>query len=250
VNDPPRLIGGSNDFERSLLGAWDTRQPDDAARARTVAALGVGVVALSAGTAAASGSIAPKAMLVSSALMKWVGIGAGVAATVGVVGYASYSRLVAPASPAAAVVVPPLPSATATPLTPEVPRREAPSSPQDDSLSFEPVPAAPARAVAPRPASAPATPSTLDDEVYAIDQARRALTAGNAAAALQLVDAYDAKYPGGALVQESTEIRIEGLFRTGKRPAATKLANRFLAAHPESPYAREIRTLMAAPISP
>jgi outer membrane protein assembly factor BamD (BamD/ComL family) len=71
-----------------------------------------------------------------------------------------------------------------------------------------------------------------------IDSGRRALAT---------VDAYDARFPGGALAQESEELRIEALFRTAKRQQAEKLAARFLSAHPTSPYARVIRGLVAAP---
>jgi outer membrane protein assembly factor BamD (BamD/ComL family) len=94
--------------------------------------------------------------------------------------------------------------------------------------------------------------SSLDEEVLAIDRARRSLTAGDAPSALERVDAYDARYPNGALAQESAEIRIEALFRVGKRAPAERLAERFLAAHPTSPYARVIRALLAgaAPPSP
>jgi outer membrane protein assembly factor BamD (BamD/ComL family) len=81
--------------------------------------------------------------------------------------------------------------------------------------------------------------------VLALDHARRALAAGDATAALDLVDAYDARYPSGSLVQESAELRIEALFRAGRRGEAEKLAEHFLAAHPTSPYARVIRSLSA-----
>jgi outer membrane protein assembly factor BamD (BamD/ComL family) len=80
-----------------------------------------------------------------------------------------------------------------------------------------------------------------------IDSGRRALANGDPQATLDTVDAYDARFPGGALAQESEELRIEALFRTAKRQQAEKLAARFLSAHPTSPYARVIRGLVAAP---
>jgi len=97
------------------------------------------------------------------------------------------------------------------------------------------------------PAGVPATSvtSSLDEEVVAIDRARRALTAGDGASALGLLDAYDARYPSGALTQESAELRIDALLRTGRRGDAEKLAERFLGAHPTSPYSRVVRALLA-----
>jgi hypothetical protein len=251
VTDPPRLIGSGDALERSLLGSWDTRQPDEAARARTLAALGIGVVAVGAGAATAlgsMGSLAPKAAIATSLIVKWMAIGAGLAVTTGLVGYAGYTTLVAPITGSPAVVAPP--PVAVTPAAPRAARPPVapPASPRDpaDDLSVETLPAPAPRAASPRPTSATGSASTLEDEVYAIDQARRALTSGNAASALSLVDAYDAHYPGGSLAQESAEIRIEALYRTGKHAQADKLATRFLAAHPDSPYAREIRALMAS----
>jgi len=102
----------------------------------------------------------------------------------------------------------------------------------------------------PAPPGRPSQASTLEDELLAIDRARGALVAGDPAQALQRVDLYDARYPSGALSQESAEIRIEALFKAGKQAQAERLAARFLAAHPESPYARVIRSLSSATASP
>lgn len=241
-DSPVRLIASASDFERELLGSWESRQPEDGARARTLAVLGLGVAAgaLAGTTALASGSIAPKAVLTTTAIFKWIALGAGLAATLGIVGYASYTRLAAPKESTLPGLVQPVeaPAPRQAPLPPP------PRAPVDD-LTVEPVPASPPRS-APRVVTPSPSASSLEEEVYAIDQARRALTAGNAAAALSAVDAYDARYVPGALAQESAEIRIEALYRLGKRPLADKLATRFLSAHPDSPYAREIRALMAA----
>ncbi|MGH7296275.1 MAG: outer membrane protein assembly factor BamD, partial [Polyangiaceae bacterium] len=71
-----------------------------------------------------------------------------------------------------------------------------------------------------------------------------ALAAGDAAGALRRVDAYDREFPRGALAQEATTLRIEALLRQGQRDAALRLADRFLAANPRSPYAARIRLLV------
>jgi hypothetical protein len=98
------------------------------------------------------------------------------------------------------------------------------------------------RATATTPSkAASASKSTLDDEVATIDEARRAEGAGDFASALRLLDAYDVKYRGGSLARESTEIRIQALVQQGNRPAAERLAARFIASHPSSLDVRNIR---------
>ena len=248
MSDPSRLLEGDAELERSLLRAWHRRQPSEAARRKTLAALEAGALLAAGGVGV---SMAPKAAVVSSSLLKWLGIVTGVVATAGAIGYATQrGRTIetgqvsltapvvsaAPRSPTVGPTVPPVQStASAVAEAPAAPLTPAPA-----------VTVAPGPVAAPSKAAGAAAPaSSLNDEVVAIDQARRALTAGNAATALQLVDAYDARYPGGALAEESAEIRIEALFRTGKRAQASDLATQFLAAHPGSLYARVIRALQA-----
>jgi hypothetical protein len=249
-----RLVEGSDTHGAEILRAWATRQPSDAARANTLAAIGLSGLALgSAGAAAAGGSasIAPKAALASWSLLKWIAIGAAV--TVGV-GGAAYVRETAtpsttPASvPAASTAlaretsspasVASTPSWTVVPATPPAHTSDpAPVHGSSASAPREP----PARATAPSSAS-----SSLDEEVRAIDQARSSLAAGDADRALALVDAHDARYAGGALAEESADVRIEALYQSGRRKEAHALAIRFLSTYPKSPYARVIRSLEAS----
>jgi hypothetical protein len=272
MSDPSRLLAGeSDDDAKALLESWSSRQPSEAARLKTLAAVGIGGALISSG---AAGAVTPKVTLATSSFLKWVGIFVGgVAASAGVVGYvvAEHARSVeiraaSTASTAAAPTVTsvareplPLPAgpaepalqarpptvtdvaaASATALGGDVAPSAASSLPSSLSSS-------PAAAVARSAAKAHASTSSLDEEVLAIDRARRTLTGGDYAAALQLVDSYDERYPGGALAQESAEVRIEALYRSGQRAQADKLAARFLAANPRSPYVRVIRTLQAAP---
>ena len=205
-------------------------------------------------TGGAGASIAPKAMLASSSLLKWLGIAGGAVVAAGAVGYVAHQSRLAetPASAPAVATAEPGPAARAATVarSPSPPARPAPATPAEEA----PVPLPLARPAVPGARAAPAAPagpaSSLDEEVLAIDQARRSLTAGDTAAAIQQVDAYDARYPTGALAQESAEIGFEALFRSGKRAQAEKLAARFLAAHPSSPYARVIRALEASPAAP
>ena len=260
MSDPQRLIGGAgtSEFETSILSSWGARQPGAEARARTLVAVGA-ASALGAGVVAGTASMAPKAAAASSLLLKWLGLGVALATTAGAVGYAVHASSLAHGEAAQAMVT------ISRPVSPQVSRPVSPAPvvawqpaaavppPQSPEIETPPAVSAPQAGVpaASPPARVAAAPtqagSTLDDEVYTIDQARRAVMAGSAGAALGLVDAYDARYPGGALAQESTEVRIEALYRLGKRPLADKLATRFLAAHPTSPYAREIRALLVSP---
>ncbi len=250
MNDPVRLLAGGDgtDFERAILRSWETRQPSSEARARALAIVGLGVAAglaagsvasVAAGAAGAAG--APKAALVSASVLKWLAIGALAATfTAGAVGYALHSS--APASPATTSQAPGVSQVAKGPATPPAPVAAAPEAP-----AVEVGAAAVPRSYAPRHArEGLREPSTLDEEVASIERARRAVSAGNAAAAIAAVDAYDAKYPNGSLVQESMEIRIDALLRQGDRATAERLSTRFIASHPSSPYVRRIRALLAA----
>ncbi len=235
MTDPSRLVEEGGEFERSVLGAWSGRQPSDASRSRTLAALGVGGAALAGGTVAggASASVAPKALAASTSLLKWLSLAGGLVASAGAVTYLHHGD----AAPAPSTSPPVAVAARAAPVQ----AREQPS------VDVAPPVAAP---LAP-PARVPSRPApSLDEEVAAIDQARRVLAGGDAASALGMLDAYEARYPRSALEQEATELRIEALYGAGKRAQADKLAARFLAAHPSSPYARVLRALSAPPVPP
>jgi hypothetical protein len=251
MNEPDRLLTlGATDFERRVLGSWESRQPSEGARAKVLAAAGA-VAATSAvltATAKAGGSVAPKAIAASSSLfMKWLVVGlVGATLVGGSVEYLRHSRL---ADPVAQVSAPPAPElgesslpASGTQPAAAVP---APVDGTEIELAGRPGPGAPV----PRSKASPAAPfdhkSTLDDEVTLIDQARRALASKDASSALQLVSSYDVKYPAGSLSQEATAIRIEALVLLGNRAAAERLATRFIASHPSSPYVHKIRALVS-----
>jgi hypothetical protein len=256
MSTPERLLAGkATAFERQLLGSWQARQPSAAARAQVLAhvtrvGIGVGTVALAATTAkTAGGSIAPKALVASSALVKWLTIGAiGATLTAGTVGYVHHIRQIEVAEPS--TVTAPLQIRIFTPPTP--PAQNAPPVAKADSPAIElgpsMAPAADNRG-APRSRDVATPKSTLDDEVAMVARARAARAAGDAAGAIQLLDTYDSKYPAGSLVRESTELRIEALIAQGNRPAAERLAERFIASHPSSLDVRNIRRALdrAAP---
>jgi hypothetical protein len=248
MSGPNRLLAGeATDFERELLGAWDRRQPSAEARAKVLALAGAGLGAAVLTTAsvtaakAASTSIAPKAVIGwSAALMKWMAVGlVGATATAGAVAYVRHATRAAAetgVSTPAAIATQPAQPTTASTVAIDPTR----------TIELGPDTTRGVRAKGPSPARS----STLDDEVSMIDQARRAVTSGDSTLALQVVSSYDAKYPGGSLSQESTEIRIEALLFQGNRPAAERLAAKFLASHPSSPYVHRIHALLGEPKVP
>lgn len=92
----------------------------------------------------------------------------------------------------------------------------------------------------PEPRPAP----SLSDEVGALDRVRSALSANDAARALQLLDEYDGVLHGTKLTAEATLLRVEALSRSGQRGAAVRLARRFIEANPGSPLAEGARAFV------
>ncbi len=251
MSDPQRLMGdGASDFEKELLRSWEAEQPSDAARAGVLAAVGIGVGAAAATAAkvgaAAGGSIAPKAAATVSAIAiaKWAAVVVGVAAVGATFGYVRHaSRLVAPhaAAPATAPEI----VATAAPVA--VPADVPVEVPADVPSSDAPR----ARSNDARTRSSPRAHSSalgaLGEQVSALDSARRALAAGDAASAVRQLDDYEARFPGGALVEEAEVLRVEALLAEGDRASAARVGDRFLSAHPNSPHAARVRALLASP---
>jgi outer membrane protein assembly factor BamD (BamD/ComL family) len=85
---------------------------------------------------------------------------------------------------------------------------------------------------------------SLPAEVAVLDGARRALADGDPGRALSELSRYDRDFPNGMLSQEATLIRIEALVSKGDRARARALADRYLAAHPNSSHAARVRSLL------
>jgi outer membrane protein assembly factor BamD (BamD/ComL family) len=79
-----------------------------------------------------------------------------------------------------------------------------------------------------------------------LERARAAMTSGNPALALSLLDTYTDRFPHPAMLPEATVLRIEALTKAGDPAAARRAADAFLATYPASPYADRIRTLLGA----
>jgi TolA-binding protein len=239
VSDPTRLLEGANELERALLRTWEHEQPSEAARAR-VLALVAGGVGVGAGSAIKTGAPASKALLF------WLAAGALGAAAVGTAYWATHRTNLQPPAPHA--IAPPLaasearmvaPVASATAATPVVATAER---------AVAPVARAPQRSAL--TSSPPAHPATLGEEVTELDRARRALADGDPAAALRRVEAYQARFPRGALTEEAEAVGVEALVATGDVVSARRAAGRFFAAHPDSPHGARVRALLRAAPSP
>jgi hypothetical protein len=242
MNEPRRLIEGADgDLERALLGAGRECAPR-AARDRAVAAACAVVTstALASGSAAAGGAIAKAGVrggIKWIVLVAMVGVGAGVVEMVRDRPAATATATATTPTPTPTLALAPA-TATATAPTP------APATATATALAPTPTPT-PTLALAPTPEPAPSS-SSLPEELTMLEHARSALSSGNPARALSVLDAYTERFPHPALLPEATVLRIEALTKAGDPSAARRAADAFLAANPASPYADRIRTLLGA----
>jgi hypothetical protein len=260
MSDPVRLLSaGADDFEAELLRSAEADVGPNRLMKRT---LGAVAVAGTLTSASAAGQAAVAAKVGGLSLLKWIGIGALAGAGVVTTYVVTSSR--APVAPARAVV-----AAAVAPPVAEVAKAAAPPPSSPSGAVDAPPPAAgdpePAarlatsaspRAVAPAsPAPAPAAvaaeataapdaKASLRDEVASLDRARGALAHGDGAQALRELDRHAAEFPHGALGPEATVLRIDALVRTGQRPAAEALAERFLASPALAAHATRVRSIL------
>ncbi len=85
-----------------------------------------------------------------------------------------------------------------------------------------------------------ATPSDLRAEIALVDAARTAVATGGDDRALALLHRYDTSYRPGTFRPEAAALRIEALAHLGRTAQALPLAQRFIAAHPDSPLADRV----------
>ncbi|MEO8797071.1 MAG: hypothetical protein ABI551_04230, partial [Polyangiaceae bacterium] len=81
----------------------------------------------------------------------------------------------------------------------------------------------------------------LAPQVALLDRARSSTMNGDATQALELVRQYRSGYPHGTFEQEADVVEIEALEKDGDGDAARVSARRFLAAHPSSVHAAQVR---------
>jgi len=243
MSDPKRLLEENNDeFENELLRSVRTDAMSDRNRQRVLAGIGLATAGLTASTAAASTgatSAVVKAGFfkgVSAATVKWIAICSVAALVPTGVWVARSQRTVSMAS---------VPAATTPAIAPVAKQSEPTIAPVDTAL---PVDEGSEAKTAPAPQVAqPAASTTLADEVAALQIARTALAGHDPSGAIVALDRYKSRFPSGKLGPEATVLRIDALNQRGDRAAASSLGDRFLAAHPHSPYAERVRSILSAP---
>ncbi len=109
----------------------------------------------------------------------------------------------------------------------------------------EPPHATPVEASPAPPLQAPvAAPAPRSQAQYLAD-ASRALSLGDAAHALELIDEDTRVHPSGALVEERDALRINALSTLGRDAEAREAARRLLATHPNSIHRRLAERVLA-----
>jgi len=233
-------VVGATDLERRLLDAGARELPSVELTRKMQQALGLSIAA-SAMTAAAVKSSGAAAAATSAPAFAWPAISVGVlalaviGAVVGLRSTVSHHATSKPAVTAPAVVLGPAPMA---------PEPVAAPSPATTPRAVERSAALPSHAR--HHAVAAATPSDLRAEIALVDAARTAVTTGADDRALALLNRYDTSYRAGTFRPEVTALRIEALDHLGRTAQARMLAQRFIAAHPDSPLAGRVARVTGA----
>lgn len=256
-------IVGAPDLPRRVLDAAAREMPPPELTRRMEQALGI--------SAAASTAAAAKAAAAKAAAVTGEGAGAVVAAATGKSAGAGVTWAVLWSSLAIGVVLAVLgaivgvrlsrhdeatsaPAASAAPApavtTPAVaspPTAPDPPSPPARPVVAEAPPAPIAPSAAPVVIDAPAhhgamaaAPSDLRAEIALIDAARSAVVTNANDRALALLRVYETTYPSGTFGPEATALRIEALEHLGHSAQARALAQKFIAAHPDSPLTKRV----------
>lgn len=132
----------------------------------------------------------------------------------------------------------------ASALVGEAPRPPQPLAVPSDPAALTGASARPAdRDRGPAPS---ADPRTLSAEVALLDEAREALAKGDANGTLQRLDQFDRRFAPALLEPEAQVLRVEALMRRGSTEDARRQGAAFLAAHPESPHAARVRSLIGS----
>jgi hypothetical protein len=213
IDEPGRLreAGEASSLERALLGAGASYRTSPHTRAKVLAGLGLaGSATLLGGSAAASVS--------SVAKVTWTKLLLGVS----------------------------LVGATAVPVGYYAFRHQTPSAGSERSVAT--APAVPETAAAPATAAGSTQEPTaarraamLTDELDAIDHARLTFTNGDARRALDELETYDRRFPGGRLQIEAEVMRIDAFAKLGRKDVARQRAEAFLKHHPNSVLATRVR---------
>lgn len=252
MKEPPRLCDCSeSSMERGLLRNARSGAPRGAKQRAMVATAGVlgttsaGAAAGTlgaAGASAAGGLATPGAKVVTLASIKWLGAMTvtGVVAVTG--GVAVRNHLSTPRV-----------SKADTSSTWAGPALQAPAHSRFEQVAPTPPLENPPPASAlesPKEPVGPVTAThesgdTLGVELAGLDDARRAIVAGDPAQALAILDRQTARYPRGSMAPERALLRIEALSKAGDRAAAARAAQALLLSDPQGPYSARLRSLLA-----
>jgi hypothetical protein len=231
-------VVGATDLERRLLEAGARELPSVELTKKMQQALGIsiGIGAATAGTAKAATAVSAGAGAAAPAF-SWSAISVGVlalAVTGAVVGVHTAGIRHTALKPFAAAVAPPAVVPTLPTAPAAVPAAAAVASPV--AVASHRTIAAPAHR---RAALAP-PPSDLRGEIALVDAARTAVANGADDRALALLGRYDASHPRGTFRPEVAALRIQTLEHLGHRAQARAMAQKFVAAHPDSPLAERV----------
>jgi len=226
MTDPKRLLDQDAAFGQELLRAAEHVAPMPAAAlARTLKRVEIAQVV-------AATQVAPQ--LASLTIAKWFGLGL-------VLGGVSVAVVRPWADTGARTHGRPVTSATA-PLT--HPPGHSPEASPDNAQQRPPEPAASAAAsVEPNDVSPPRELG-LGAEAELVDSAQRALRSHDANAALQILESYARRFPGGQLTPEAELLRLQAFVMLGDFGRVEVLSARLLREHPEGSYAERVRAVV------
>lgn len=242
ANSLSLIAEGATPFEIELLLAGRRDAVAPGSEAQILSELGVGAGAAVAGSAGAS--VVPSGIKLVGSTAKGLSPTAAIGVAVSAVGVVAAGVValwvgVGSFAPEAQPAPKPQPPAQAVEHTVALPEPV-------EQAHVEPVGVEPVQPVAP-PKSAPPVRVSRDPlaaELAAIDEARRALSGGDPALALRMLDDHARRFRRPRLAAEATVLRIEALVKKGDTSAATRLGNRFLARQPNGPYERRVRSLI------
>jgi hypothetical protein len=254
MTDPKRWAdeeGLVSNEERALLQAGRDETMPRALRERVWLGVAAGTAATAAPVAAAA---LQKGIVGKSAMSLLTGaIGKGVLAValvggagIGVWAVRSPTRLATRANDTVSIE-------PGTMVTSPAPHVDDVAAPMSASSSLDPANATP-RARTGNPTRSTARTagseesreaSRLREESSALLAARKELLSGNAAGALRMLDRARVEFPNGALAEDREALTVRALVESGQKDAARSRGESFLRAFPRSPYAAEVRAILA-----
>ena len=257
TRDPVRLLDDSSlpDLLREDLTEAANQPLPPVNMAAGLATLTAAIHAGGAGALASSTSASASATAKAAALThgSWwggalIGFGAGLAGAAVIWFAPPLSHPQAPPLPAPVEVAAPAPA--------PIPAKAEITIAPPGARSASPAVRAPSAIPAPPPASsaipvsdpsATADPVEGQAEELALLVRIKQQAASNPAAVVALVDEGHRRFPRGSFYQERESIAILALSQLGRSADARARAQRFLEAHPQSPYAERLRGLVAQP---